>query len=390
MRLSPFERVTFIALGWLGMVALGMFAQGQAVWAVERVTLQQDGQTRELAGKVMVEAVDGGVLLLTPDGKMWPIAKENIAARSADNHLFQPLARQEFNKQLLASLPAGFKLHQTRHYSICYNTSPGYAQWVGALYERLYSAFYNYWSRKGAELADPEFPLGVIVFDSRENYVLHSRAEVGEGAKSILGHYSLQSNLVTMYDLTGVEGMRFAGDRTAARISQVLSQPNAERNVATIVHEATHQLAFNSGLQQRFADNPFWVSEGLAVFFESPDLDNSKGWRTVGAVNRYNLINFHKYLRTRPPGSLATLLTDDKRFRDPATMADAYAEGWALNYFLIRTKPEAFTKYLKVLAEQKPLVDPGPEARQEQFLKHFGGDLERLESEFLKYMNNVE
>ena len=33
-----------------------------------------------------------------------------------------------------------------------------------------------------------------------------------------------------------------------------------ERTVATIIHEATHQLAFNSGLQVRFADNPLVVA----------------------------------------------------------------------------------------------------------------------------------
>lgn len=385
----PPIQVRSLMLWALACVLAGAIVEVPA-FAVEQVTLSENGQQRVVSGKVMVEAVDGGILLLTPDGKMLPIPKEQISERGSNNKLFQPLAKDEFRKQLLASLPAGFKIHQTRHYTIAYNTSQGYAQWVGALYERLYSAFYSYWPRKGAELIDPEFPLGVIVFDTRENYVLHSRAEVGEGANSILGHYSLQTNLVTMYDLTGVEGVRFAGERTAARISQVLSQPNAERNVATIVHEATHQLAFNSGLQQRFVDTPFWVSEGLAVFFETPDLDNSKGWRNVGAVNRYNLLNFHKYLRARPPGSLSTLLSDDKRFRDPATMADAYAEGWALNYFLIRTKGETYVKYLKLLSEQKPLVQQEPAARQEQFLKLFGGDINKLESDFLKYMSNVE
>ena len=41
--------------------------------------------------------------------------------------------------------------------------------------------------------------------------------------------------------------------------------PDWERNVATIIHEATHQLAYNSGMQRRYADNPMWVSEGLAT-----------------------------------------------------------------------------------------------------------------------------
>ena len=53
----------------------------------------------------------------------------------------------------------------------------------------------------------------------------------------------------------------------------------------TIVHEAVHQLAYNSTLQRRMADNPYWVSEGLATYFESPDLNSLRGWRNIGAIN---------------------------------------------------------------------------------------------------------
>jgi hypothetical protein len=362
-----------------------------AAFAVEQVTVTKSGAVRILKGKVLVEAEDGGVLLLTPDGRLWPLPKEEISGRKSDEKPFQPLSRNEYQKVLLESLPQGFKIHQTEHYFICYNTSLAYARWVGALYERLYDGFYTFWKAKGAELHEPEFPLAAVVFDTRQNYENFARAELGPATSTIMGFYSLHSNLVTMYDLTGQEERKLAGDRNAqARISQLLSQPNAERNVATIVHEATHQLAFNSGLQQRFTDTPFWVSEGLAVFFETPDLGNGKGWGTIGAVNRFNLINFHKYLKTRQPGALEKLLADDKRFRDPAAMSDAYAEAWALNYYLIRTDGKTYAKYLKLLSEQTPLVMQEPAVRQEQFLKHFGKSLEELEADFLKYMRTVK
>jgi hypothetical protein len=374
--------MTFSPLAWI-FCAIACFSLIAPAAAIEQVTVKQSGVTRILKGKVLVEAEDGGVLLLTQDGRLWPLPKEEIVARKSDEKLFQPLSRAEFDKQLLAGLPRGFKIHHTKHYSICYNTSLGYAQWVGALYERLYSAFYVFWPSKGAVLKEPEFPLAAVVFDSRATYEQYARNELGASTATIMGYYSLPTNMVTMYDLTGQE-------ESQARISRILSQPNAERNVATIVHEATHQLAFNSGLQQRFTDTPFWVSEGLAVFFETPDLDNSKGWRKVGAVNRYNLLNFKKYLRTREPGALAKLLSDDKRFRDPASMADAYSEAWALNYYLINTQGETYSKYLKILSEQTPLVMQEPAARQEQFLKLFGRNLEELEADFLKYMRNVE
>jgi hypothetical protein len=194
-----------------------------------------------------------------------------------------------------------------------------------------------------------------------------------------------------MYDLTGVEELRAAGDRnSSSRINQILSQPAAERTVATIVHEATHQLAFNSGLQVRYADIPFWVSEGIAIYFETPDLQSSKGWRNIGGVNRVNLFNFRKALKTRPADGLTVLLSDDKRFRDPATAADAYAEAWSLTYFLLRTRSEAYVKYLQALGAQTPLLDTDPAARLAQFKEFFGADLAALDAEFLRYMRSVD
>jgi len=170
-----------------------------------------------------------------------------------------------------------------------------------------------------------------------------------------------------------------------------LSQPGAERTVATVIHEATHQLAFNSGLQIRFADVPFWCSEGLAIYFETPNLESTKGWRNIGGVNRVNLLNFRKYLPRRPTGSLEQLLCEDKRFRDPATSADAYAEAWALNYYFLKNKAksEAYVKYLAALAQQKPLVDVEPSERIKQFKQFFGEDLLTVETDFLRFMRTV-
>lgn len=360
-----------------------------AVFGLDYVKIKRGGKEQEIVGKIEVEAVDGGVLLLARDGELWPIVAEELVSKRSDKLEFKPFTETEMNKQLLVKHP-GFKLHQTKHYTICYNTSPAYAQWVGSLYERLYDGFHNYWEKKGIKLAESELPLVALVFDSRESYEQNARRELGEAVGSIIGYYSLQTNQVTMYDLTGLEGLGVKkGVSSATRINAILSQPAAERNVATIVHEATHQLAYNSQLQTRYADIPFWVSEGLAVYFETPDLDSAKGWKRIGGVNQYNLVEFHKWLRERPANSLATLLTDDRRFRDPQTAAAAYAEAWSMNYFLLRTRGEQYADYLKKLATLKPLVALEPAQRLDMFNEAFGKDLETLEAEFLKYMRSV-
>jgi len=83
------------------------------------------------------------------------------------------------------------------------------------------------------------------------------------------------------------------------------------------------------------------------------------------------------------------MLRDSKRFRDPQTALDAYADAWALNYYLIKYQPKAYTAYLKDLAEKRPLIDDGPDQRLTEFRKRFG-DLRKLEQDFLKQMSRVK
>jgi hypothetical protein len=382
MTLAKRQLVLVFIIAWLVCAA---------AFGVERVSLRRDGRELHVVGKVLVEALDGGMLLAARDGNMWIVQPEELLRRESDAAPFEPLTREEMAKQLLQEMPAGFRIHDTANYVICYNTTQAYAEWCGGLYERLNRAFYNYWKNRGVELTEPEFPLVALVFDNQASYLEYSRRDLGTPATNMIGYYNLQTNRVTMYDLTGIDDLRQNGRRTstASHVNQILSQPEAERTVATIVHEATHQLAYNSGLQTRLADNPFWVSEGIAVYFETPDLKSSRGWRNIGAVNRVNLFQFRKSLRTRPADSLVTLLSDDSRFRDGKTAPTAYAEAWALNYYLMRTHREQYAEYLQRLAQLKPLSEVTPEERVARFQQVFGDDLQELEADFLRYMRRV-
>lgn len=364
--------------------ALGPFAAGEDL---ERVVLQRDGQQRTVEGRVLLTAQDGGVLLMAPDGVLWAVPPDEQVERVAQDRPFAPLTSDEISRQLLAELPAGFDVFQTAHYVICYDTSRAYAQWCGSLFERLYMAFTNFWRRRGFEIEEPDFPLVAVVFADREAYLRYSRPEVGDAIESIIGYYSLRSNRMVMYDLTGSQaaGRMPRGGTSTAQINALLAQPGASRQVATIVHEATHQIAYNCGLHTRYSDCPRWFSEGIAVYFETPDLTSARGWRGIGAVNTGRLVQFRKYLRHRPADSLETLLRDDERFLDPTTGLDAYAEAWSLTYFLLRRYPDKYIEYLRVLSDKEPLVEDGPQRRLLEFREIFG-DLRELDVEFVRYM----
>ncbi len=376
----------------LTLIAVTLLALPGTAAALDYVSLTRDGQPIHVVGKVLTEAVDGGVLMLDRQGILWAVQVSELSKRTKDATPYQPMQQEELQEKLVSELPA-FRVHATSHYAICYNTSPAYAQWCGALYERLYRAFHNFWNRRGLKLRDPDMPLVALVFATKADYERYSRAELGDATSNIIGYYSQRTNRVTMYDLTGTSGLQGVSGRVTSttQINRLLMQPGAERMVATIIHEATHQIAYNCGLHNRYADIPRWLSEGLAVYFETPDLRSKQGWRNIGGVNRHRLERFRRM--SRQPDSLKRLIVDDECFRDPKTALDAYAETWAFTYFLINRRLKDYVKYLQELAEKQPLVYDAPEERGEKRLKAFaealGDDFAGLESDFLRYARTV-
>lgn len=382
-------------MGWnyklLGMLALGMAMGGSPALGLDRVVFQQDDRGMSIDGRVVVQAQDGGLMVQSRDGTLWTVEPQQLVKHTTDEVPFAPYSADELAARLLRELPKDFNTHRTAHYLICYGTSREYAQWCGALFEQLYRAFANYWTQRGFKLNEPEFPLVAIVFADRTAYVKYSQAEVGTGVESIIGYFSLRTNRMTMYDLTGIETLARQRNRrgSPSEINHILAQPEAERTVATIVHEATHQIAYNCGLHTRYSDCPLWFAEGIAIYFETPDLSNPRGWRNVGGINRVRWSQMRDYLPRRPADSLRTLLADDQRFRNPKQSTDAYAEAWSLTYFLIRQHSKQYFDYLKLLSEKKPLVWDTPEERVAQFTAIFG-DLRRLDTEFVRYLARVQ
>jgi hypothetical protein len=355
---------------------------------MNQVTFRRDGKTMEVIGRVLVTAQDGGLLVLGRDGRLWAIPPEEQAEHTTDSTPFTPLTRNELSKEVLKELPSGFKVYSTTHYLIFYDTSVAYAQWCGSLFERLYMAFTNAWSRHRFDLTEPEFPLVAIVFADTQSYRKFARPELGDSVNAVIGYFGLLSNRMTMYDLTGTVSQNPRRLKKSAQINEILAQPEALRAVATIVHEATHQIAFNCGLHARLSDCPRWFSEGIAVYFETPDLRSAIGWKGIGNVNQMRLEQFHKYLTSRPADSLETLIRDDKRFTDTKQATDAYAEAWALTFFLIRQHPKEYVAYLRTLSEKKPLLQDTPERRLNEFHQAFG-PTKALDAEFLRYMARV-
>lgn len=355
----------------------------------DELTLQRGGQRHALVGEVLVEAQDRSLLFLENDGRLWVVQPDEILDRVDAEEPVEPIDRDELGERLLAELPEGFRLHTNGKFVIAYQTERAYARWIGGLYQRLSRGFDRYWSRKRFKLNAPEFPLPIIIFANKSEYERYLTRELGGAPGEMVAYYNLLTNRVAMYDLT--DGQRAPGAELGneRRINEVLSNPRAIPMVATIIHEGTHQLMFNMGMQQRFADTPLWLNEGLAMYFETPDLSNSRGWRAIGQINPLRIQRFRRNLAARTPKSLSNLLSSDEAFRDPTTSLDAYAEAWAFVYFLLNRHEKEFVEYLKHMSA-KPLLqyDDGA-TRVAEFMHFFDVSLDELDREFVEYMRDA-
>jgi hypothetical protein len=333
---------------------------------VETVRFRDGSAERCAVGEILLEAQDGGLMLHTDGGRIWTLQPKQILARKSDETELAPIDADEMQRRMLKELPGGFKVYRTQHYLVVYNSNEAHAKRVAALFEQLYKNFFAFWKNSRWDFPKPRFPLVALVLRDHNAFLEHAGAEIGDTSKSVIGYYHLGSNRMTTFNV-----------------------PNWERNVATIIHEATHQLAYNCGLQRRFADNPMWVSEGLATFFEAPDRNNPGKWRRIGRVNQVKLRDWNKYVGKRPAESLTTLLSDDARFRSAATGTNAYAEGWALTYFLIKTRRAEYVTYLKTLSEGRPLAERTQRERIDMFETAFATTLVDLDKAFVAYMRRV-
>ena len=380
-------RVIVVALiSWL--FAADVRADEATPSALHRVTFADDKSvTRTVDCRILLTAQDGGLLLEGRDGKLWTVSPKQLEKSESSDETFQPLPADQLGQQLQQELiEFGIKspseIIQTKHYVICSTAGRKYGEWVGGLFERLYDAFHLFWKEDDLNLHEPEFLLAAFVLKDQTEFVQLATQHDGADAAVSKGYFSIETNRIVMFDLSATQNS--APAKSFEEIRQKMRK--SPFNVATVIHEATHQIAFNSGMHTRFADNPVWLTEGMAMFFEVPDLESHSGWKTVGKMNQTRLVRFRELLKQqREPTSLPSLIQSDSRLKDAAVAEVAYAESWALTYYLIKNRKVDYVTYLKTLQSKSRLKADTPEERLGDFSKAFGADLDDLGRDFKRW-----
>lgn len=332
------------------------------------------------------------------------------------------------------------------------------------VFEDQYRAVRAYFSVRGFDLPEPEFPLVAIVFPDATSFARNAASDGFRVVPGLRGYYIATSNRISLFhqnpvrssqnhpslnsrsitedarneiDTRGEWSKRSATQRffpaeridhrfeirpdlitiggidavfrtetfddnamNPARIKEIVESPSdstartwasTEGDLeSTMIHEATHQVAFNIGIHNRLGNaNPRWLVEGLATAFEAPGMRSTSLQKVPGAkLNLSRLSRFREFVKLRrQPKSLEDFVRNGNL--DGMDILDGYAQSWALTYFLIETRPREYARYVKLITA-RPLLNEYTDAnRIADFREAFGDDLVLLDAKFLRFIDQV-
>lgn len=307
---------------------------------------------------------DDQMLFLGRDGELYEFAPQSAKDSRKMGPAFRGYSIAEMRSRLRNEFDNRFEVSNTNHFVVVHPRGE-WSAWANRL-ETLFRSFTHYMKVRGFSVQQPDVPLVAIVFRTQADYYRHAAASGTPLQPGTLGHYASQSNRIFLFDADG-------------------GGANWSTNAETIIHEATHQTAYNVGVHKRFTEQPRWVVEGLALMFEARGVWDGKSIYTVqDRINRLQLEAFRFYLEKRPDNVLVHLVASDKLFR--LNTGIAYAEAWALSFFLSETQPQKYSRYLARVAAGESFGTYPAKARLADFVAIFGKDLELLDAQLRRFI----
>lgn len=310
------------------------------------------------------------VFFLTRSGRLLEFAPDQATDFSPAEGKFRSYTPAEMRGQLLREFGKGFDVSGGGKFLVVH---PAGQQDVWApRFETLQRSFAHYFAARGLKTPEPRFPLVAVVFPKQSDFARYATADGNHASGSMLGYYSPATNRIVMYDIT-------AGNNSVEWTT----------NAETIIHEALHQAAFNGGLHNRFGQTPRWVAEGLGTLFEARGVWNSRQYAASNdRVNRGQLESFRRYLPRRKSSAIPELVSSDRAFN--TDVQGAYAEAWALTFFLSETEPKKYFQYLQKTAATKAFeLYPGPQ-RLNDFTSIFGSNWDLLNARLLRHIAEIK
>ena len=308
------------------------------------------------------------MLLLSRDGQLHEFAPKAAKNSKKTGPAFRGYTASEMRGLLREEFDNRFQVTTTQHFVVVHPRGEWRA-WADRL-ESLYRSFTHSMQVRGIRIREPLVPLVAVVFLNQSEYYRHAASNGNPLAPGTLGHYDPKSNRIFLFDAASTSGDDWS--------------VNAE----TIIHEATHQTAYNVGVHQRFAEQPRWLVEGLAMMFEARGVWDARSTYTrTDRINFGRLLDFRYHQSSRPSGIIKSLVSSDQLFRTNPSLA--YAESWTLSFFLCETEPRQYSRYLATVAARKSFQKYPAGERVADFTSIFGSDLDMLEAQLWRYVEEL-
>jgi len=345
-------------------IAVGFLLLSGTAHAADRgrmVEIQYNGQKR--TGTVVLHNETSG-WFLERDGRLEAITLGEVG-EFRELGRFQPWGIVGLREQLAREFGPKVTVSSSAHYLVV--APPGMGERFTRLFENLYRQLVVVFTAQGFRIHEPEFPLVAVVLPDEASFTQYCRKEHVRPQPGLRGYYMPSSNRVALFDATR-NGLADATDLDD-----------------TVIHEATHQVAFNLGIHSRMNADPKWVIEGLATVFEREGARlNDRRQPIASRINPDRFAWFQRYREgRREPGSLAKLIQSDAFF--DASPLDGYSEAWALTFYLLERRPTEYVAYLQRLSRRDPWAEYAAESRLKDFQAAFGRDLALLETQFLRF-----
>ena len=364
-------RISILVTAGLAILASSLWAASAGAESTDDWMLRFTLRDRQVEG-MPIAWDQRNVFLLGREGRLWQFAPSEASDYRKTSNRFSSYSTSELRSILLRELGKGFEVTGTGHYMVAHPSGQR-DKWAGR-FENLYRSFVHYFSVRGFDLSEPPCPLIGVVFRNREEFVKHSVNQGAPSARGVVGYYSPDSNRILLYD-TGSDEQDSADWRM---------------NAATAIHEATHQTAFNTGIHSRYTMPPLWIAEGLATMFEAPGVYDSRTYtRQSDRLNPGRLYRFRQLSAAgHSAQTISDLVASDRLFQ--TRPAEAYAEAWALTFFLVETDPDRYAKYLARTAAREPFKPYTASQRTADFVAVFGDDWRMIEARLLRFIDGLK
>lgn len=332
-----------------------------------RVMVRVDYETAPVVGKVHFE-VDGVLGVILPDGQLTDVLTRDATPTERP---FRAISKDALAKRMLEGdfSKGGFQTKQTKRFLYVYNTSETFYVGTSRILETMYGGLFNYCKKQKLDVRDPDVPLVVIMFQTKDEFDAFEKMPDG-----VVAYYSGLTNQVVMYE--------------QSRLSRVAPEIAVKQAISTVAHEGVHQILQNIGVQQRTSRWPMWICEGLPEYFSPTELGANIRWKGVGTVNDLRMRELENYALAQQdnvrPGE--TIL---KTVRSQGLTSTGYASAWALTHFLASRRQTSFVNYLQEVSKLGPLEGWTPDEGEAKFIKHFGAKLDELEGAELIHLRGL-